>query len=50
LNALGIFLATQELRTIFDRFDLNKDAAISYAELITVLRVSYFLKKLQQGI
>jgi len=38
LNKLGIFLATQELRTVFDHFDLNKDNAISYAELINCLR------------
>jgi len=34
-------LATQELRTVFDTFDLNKDGSVSYAELIKVLRVSY---------
>jgi Ca2+-binding EF-hand superfamily protein len=38
MNKLGVFLATQELRTVFDHFDLNKDGAISYAELISVLR------------
>lgn len=38
LNKLGVFLATQELRTVFDKFDLNKNGAISYAELISVLR------------
>ena len=37
---MGVFLATQELRTVFDHFDLNKDGAVSYSELISVLRVS----------
>jgi Ca2+-binding EF-hand superfamily protein len=37
---MGIFLSTQELRTIYDNFDLNNDGGISYTELTHVLRVS----------
>jgi len=35
---IGVFLSTQELRTVYDQFDLNRDGLISYAELIKVLR------------
>lgn len=38
LSNLGVFLTTQELRTVYDHFDTNKDGNISYGELISVLR------------
>lgn len=38
LTKLGVFLSTQELRTVYDHFDLNRDGGISYVELVSVLR------------
>jgi len=38
LTKMGIFLSTQELRTIYDNFDINNDGGISYTELAHVLR------------
>jgi len=40
MSQLGVFLARQELRVIFDHFDANKDGNIAYAEFVGVLRVS----------
>lgn len=40
MNKLGVFLATQEIRTVQNHFDVNNDGKISYDELINVLRVS----------
>jgi len=34
LNQLGVFLATQEIRNVFDNFDADKDDAISWEELM----------------
>ena len=39
MSQLGVFLARQELRVIFDNFDTNKDGNIAYAEFVGVLRV-----------
>lgn len=38
LTKMGIFLSTQELRTVYDNFDLNNDGGISYKELSHVIR------------
>ena len=43
MSQLGVFLARQELRVIFDHFDQNKDGNIAYAEFVGVLRVSALL-------
>ena len=40
MSQLGVFLARQELRVVFDTFDANKDGNIAYAEFVNVLRVS----------
>ena len=40
MSQLGVFLARQELRVVFDSFDANKDGNIAYAEFVNVLRVS----------
>ena len=37
--ALGIFLATQENRCVYDHFDHNKDGQVTYAEFVDVLKV-----------
>ena len=39
---MGVFLTTQELRVVFDAFDLNKDGRVQYSELLTILKVSVF--------
>ena len=36
---LGAFLARQELRTVYDHFDTNKDGNIHYEEFVNTLRV-----------
>lgn len=41
MSQLGVFLARQELRVVFDTFDQNKDGNIAYAEFVNVLRVSH---------
>lgn len=38
MSQLGVFLARQELRVVFDTFDANKDGNIAYAEFVNVLR------------
>ena len=37
---MGVFLAKQELRVVFDNFDQNKDGNIAYNEFVNVLKVS----------
>jgi len=38
MSKLGVFLARQELRCVYDHFDLNKDGKISYCEFVEVLK------------
>ena len=40
LSNLGVFLARQELRTVHDHFDTNKDGQVGYAEFVGCLKVS----------
>ena len=40
MSQLGVFLARQELRVVFDNFDQNKDGNIAYSEFVNVLKVS----------
>ena len=40
MSKLGVFLARQELRVVFDHFDANKDGNIAYSEFVNVLKVS----------
>lgn len=39
-SKIGVFLSTQELRNMYDHFDINKDGMISYAEFVNAVRVS----------
>ena len=41
MSQLGVFLARQELRVVFDNFDQNKDGNIAYSEFVNVLKVSF---------
>ena len=43
MSKLGVFLARQELRVVFDHFDANKDGNIAYSEFVNVLKVSQSL-------
>ncbi len=38
LNKIGVFLTTQELRTIRDKFDYNNDATIYYVDFLNAVR------------
>jgi hypothetical protein len=38
LAGLGVFLSTQELRTLNNHFDHNKDGCVSYDEFIQTMR------------
>lgn len=38
MSKLGVFLARQELRVVFDNFDQNKDGNIAYNEFVNVLK------------
>jgi Ca2+-binding EF-hand superfamily protein len=40
MSKLGVFLARQELTTVYNHFDMNKDGKIQYDEFIGTLRVS----------
>ena len=40
LSKLGVFLTTQELRTVHNHFDHNKDGAVSMGEFMSCLKVS----------
>jgi Ca2+-binding EF-hand superfamily protein len=40
MSKLGVFLARQELTTVYNHFDTNRDGAIHYDEFINTLRVS----------
>lgn len=35
---MGAFLSTQELRVVFESFDINRDGLISYQEMLETLR------------
>ena len=39
MSQLGVFLARQELRVVFDNFDQNKYGNIAYNEFVNVLKV-----------
>ena len=41
MSKLGVFLAKQELRVVYDTFDLNKDGMIQYSEFLNMLKVRY---------
>jgi hypothetical protein len=38
LSGLGVFLSTQELRTLTNHFDHNKDGCVSYDEFVQAMR------------
>ena len=42
MSKIGVFLARQELTTVYNHFDVNKDGQIQYDEFINTLRVSSF--------
>ena len=39
MSKMGVFLARQELTTVYNHFDQNKDGNISYQEFLATLRV-----------
>lgn len=39
LSKAGAFISTQETRTLFDSYDLNKDGKLVFKEMLTALRV-----------
>jgi Ca2+-binding EF-hand superfamily protein len=47
LSNLGVFLARQELRTVHDHFDTNKDGQVGYAEFVGCLKTSMSSERLQ---
>lgn len=40
MSKMGVFLARQELTTVYNHFDQNKDGNISYQEFLATLRVN----------
>lgn len=46
LASLGVFLTTQELRVIYENFDLNKDGNLNYFEFIHMIRSTMSEKRL----
>jgi len=47
ISQLGVFLATQELRTVYDFFDHNKDGQVTYAEFVDKLKCDMTANRLQ---
>lgn len=43
LSGLGVFLSTQELRTLMNHFDHNKDGCVAYDEFVQAMRVRTLL-------
>ena len=41
MSKLGVFLTRQELRVVFDGFDVNKDGNIQWSEFIEGLKVRH---------
>ena len=39
LSSLGVFLSTQELRTLYNHFDHDKNGVVSYDEFMQAMRV-----------
>lgn len=39
LSKSGAYISTQETRTLFDSYDLNKDGKVVFPEMLSVLRV-----------
>lgn len=48
MTKMGVFLSTQELRVVFETFDINGDGQISYQEMVETLRVSNGSLKFKQ--
>ena len=42
MSKMGVFLARQELTTVYNVFDINKDGQIQYEEFVGTLRVRFF--------
>jgi Ca2+-binding EF-hand superfamily protein len=38
LSKIGVFLTVQELRSVYDRYDANRDGNIAYAEFVSLIR------------
>lgn len=49
ISKIGVFLARQELTTVYNFFDKNKDGQIQYDEFIGTLRVSFTSNLTQQS-
>jgi Ca2+-binding EF-hand superfamily protein len=45
LSKIGVFLTTQELRSIYDKYDVNKDGNIAYAEFVSLIRENMSQKR-----
>lgn len=41
MSKLGVFLTRQELRVVFDTFDVNKDGNVQWTEFVEGLKVSF---------
>jgi Ca2+-binding EF-hand superfamily protein len=46
LAKIGVFLTTQELRSVYDNYDLNKDGKIAYGEFVSLIRENMSEKRL----
>lgn len=47
LSKIGVFLTLQELRSVYDRYDANKDGNIAYGEFISLIRENMSEKRYQ---
>ena len=41
VSKLGVFLARQELTTIYNQFDKNRDGVIAYDEFVNTIKVKW---------
>ncbi|CAD8165837.1 unnamed protein product [Paramecium octaurelia] len=46
LSKIGVFLTTQELRAVYDKYDQNKDGNIAYAEFVNLIRENMSEKRI----
>ena len=46
LSKIGVFLTTQEQRAVYDKYDVNKDGNIAYAEFVNLIRENMSEKRI----
>lgn len=45
MSQIGVFLTTQELRSVCDKYDSNRDGNIAYSEFVSLIRENMSQKR-----